>query len=112
MFENKTQLNTAVSLAEKGVELARKEILDNDDKPKFYTDSQWNEQKQTSLGMTLDTYANLLNATNQKEKALSLFEEAVKVTKEQQAFINENYASLLVDLGKQEKAKEVLKMIY
>ncbi len=108
MFENKAQLNSAAKLAEKGVELARKEINLNDDKPNFYTDSQWKEQKQMSLGMILDTYANILIATNQEEKALKAYEEAVKVTKEEMPDIDNGYAALLVKLGKYQKAKDIL----
>jgi len=108
MFETKNNIKNAVALAEKGVDVAKKEKEANEEKPKYYTENQWIESKQMSLGAMLDTYANLLKATNQKEKALSVFEEAVNVTNEEHPDINEGYASMLVELGKTEKAKDVL----
>jgi len=109
MYETKTNLKSAVKLAEKGAEVARKEIENNKDKPKVYTDTQWKEQKQMALGMVLDTYANLLKETNQKEKALKIYEETVQVTNEKMPDINTGYTSLLIDLGKKEKAKKLLR---
>ncbi|MCP5061195.1 MAG: redoxin family protein [Ignavibacteriae bacterium] len=108
MFETKNNISKAVVLAEKGVEVAKKA---NEEKPKYYTEKQWAESKQMSLGAMLDTYANLLKATNQKEKALSVFEEAVNVTNEEHPDINEGYTSMLVELGKNEKAKDVLQKL-
>ena len=109
MFENKDDIPTAVNIAQKGVELARREINNpKEEKPAYLTDAQWKKSNENSLGIVLDTYANLLKENNQKEKALSAFEEAVKLTEGLFPDINDNYASLLIELGKNEKAKTVL----
>ncbi len=109
MFENKDDIPTAVNIAKKSVELARKEINNpKEEKPAYLTEAQWKKSNENSLGFVLDTYANLLKANNQKEKALSAFEEAVKLTDGLFPDINDNYALLLIELGKNEKAKTVL----
>jgi len=109
MFENKDNIPLATNIAEKAVELAKKEVNQNEEeKPVYLTDKEWKKSKENSVGIVLDTYANLLIENNQKEKALSAFEEAVKLTEEMFPDINDNYASLLIDLGKYEKAKTVL----
>lgn len=109
MFENKDNTPLATKLAEKGVELARKEIKNpKEEKPPYLTDIEWKKSKENSLGVVLDTYANLLKENNQKEKALKAYEEAVKLTEELFPDINDGYASLLIELGKYDKAKETL----
>ncbi len=106
MFESKNNLNDALLFCGKGVSLGRNEVkTPTGEKPVYLTDEEWQESKSNSLGMILDTYGSIKKELGDKEEALKFYEEAVDITKSEFPDVNENYTSLLYELGQNEKAK-------
>lgn len=106
LYENDIYIDKASKYCEDGLKLARKEVeAPSGEKPVYMDEIEWKESKKNSLAMILDTYANIQNKLDNKEEALKLFEEALTLTNKAQPSINENYAMLLHDMGKDDKAK-------
>ena len=105
MAENDVELELAADFAQKGIELARKAIVDpQSGKPAYVTEREWKEQIDMGLGMVLDTYGFILLKLDRAAEALPVVEEAVQVTQEKNLEINERYAEALVKAGSSEKA--------
>ena len=109
LFENDTELDRATQYCEEGVKIARKELESpTGEKPVYLPESDWEDSKKLSLAMILDTYGDIKNKLGKKEDALKLFGEAVELTEKDQASINENYSSLLFEMGEYDKAKSLI----
>jgi len=105
-FETKKNLEDGLKYCEKGIELARNEVTKPSGiKPVYIDDEQWKESRKTSLGVILDTYANIQNELGKKKEALNSFEEATILTNGDYPEMNESYVSLLFELNQIEKAK-------
>jgi peroxiredoxin/tetratricopeptide (TPR) repeat protein len=105
MAEKDVELELAADFAQKGIELARKAQAEpQNGKPAYATEREWREQIEMGLGMALDTYGFVLLKLDRATEALPVFEEAVRITKEQNLEINERYAETLVKTGSSEKA--------
>ncbi len=104
MAQKNINLELAEEIAKKAVDLAREERLKPPtEKPPAWTEKEWQENLGFSLGMALDTYGFILLKLN-KAGALPALEEAVQLTHEKSAEINERYAEALVKSGSAEKA--------
>jgi peroxiredoxin len=104
MVEQEINLKTAVELAKKGVELARKEIENpTSKKPSYITEKQWQKNLKIPLGNILDTYGLALYKLGQVEESISYFAEAIKIFDKGNKDINERYAQALLETGKTEK---------
>lgn len=109
LYESNSDLDIAVEYCKKGVTLARKELESpSGEKPVYLDDNDWKDSKKLSLAMILDTYGNIQNKLENKESALELFDEAVELTDKNEASINENYTSLLFEMGESDKAKSLI----
>ncbi len=108
MFENKENNPLAVAIAKKSVELARDDIKTDNNKPSYLTEKEFAMYKNQSLAMILDTYANLLRETNQKQNSLNAYKEAVQLSNNSFPDINDGYAALLISMGKYDIAKTTL----
>lgn len=105
LADNGMNLKTAVNLAKKGTKLARAEIENpTEEKPKYLTETQWQQQLKTPLGYILDTYAVALYKSGQVEETIPLFEEAIELTEKSNGDVNERYVTALMDVGQNEKA--------
>jgi len=109
MVENEINLQTAAHVANKGVALAREEMdAPISEKPSYFTEKEWRNQKKYPLGMVLDTYAAALYKLGQTDEALPALEEAVELTNKSQHEINERYASALLDAEENDKALQFI----
>lgn len=112
MFEKKTDLEQAAKYCVEGIKLARAEYESpSKEKPVYMADDEWKNSKKYSLAMILDTYGSIQNELGQKDNALVSFEEAVQLTDQKESSINENYTSLLFELGKNEEAKDLIEKL-
>ncbi len=108
-MRSNSDLDIAVEYCEEGIKLARNELESpSGEKPVYLDENDWKDSKKLSLAMILDTYGNIQNKLEKKEDALKLFEEAVELTDKEEASINENYTSLLFEMGKSDKAKSLI----
>jgi peroxiredoxin len=106
MFEKNTELEIALDVARKGVELARKEIVNpSQSKPTYYSKKDWERASKNSLGMIMDTYGVILNKLGKKSESLSALEEAASLSDFKDPGVNENYAMILMENGNYKKAQ-------
>ena len=109
LFEEDSDLDKASKFCEEGLKIARNEVKSPSGvKPVYVDENEWKDSQKSSLAMILDTYGNIQMKLEKKAEALTLFEEAVNLTNKEQPDINENYASLLYELGKNEEAKVLI----
>jgi peroxiredoxin len=107
MIDEKTDLKTALEIAKLGVEINRQEVeKPSGDKPEFYSDSEWKEQRKYYLGLNLFAYGNILYNIDEKGKSLPALEEAVDLTKSEDGSVNELYSKALVENGNYGKAMD------
>lgn len=93
-IEKGEELEDAVELARKGVELFRK--ANPAAKPSYYSTRTWKNQQESLLGMTLDTYAFGLFKLERYPDAEKAFAEAYKITRGEQDEINQRYIDCLM----------------
>lgn len=106
MFEKKFDLEKAAEICQEGIKFANVKIENGTTKkPVYLNQKQWTGIQKRSLAYIKDTYANIQNELGEKEKALENFAEAVNLTNENEAEINQNYITALIDLAKYEEAK-------
>ncbi|MGP8329947.1 MAG: redoxin domain-containing protein [Methanosarcinaceae archaeon] len=109
LVEKETNLSTAVQLAKKGVDLARKEAeAPASEKPPALLEKQWRKNLKRSLGNTIDTYAFALYKTGQVKESLELFKEAVELTEKSESGVNERCARILLEQKENETAFALL----
>jgi len=109
LVENGINLETAATLAKAGTELARVEITSpTEERPKYITEREWQQNAKMPLGYILDTYATALYKLGQVKESIPLFEEAIQMTEKTNSDVNERYVSALMDLGQNENAFQFL----
>lgn len=75
------------------------------EKPKYYSESEWLQDRRYMLGLTLFVEAQLLNKMgDEHNECLALSEEAVNLTRGRETDINIFYAKILVKDGEYDKA--------
>ncbi|MGA3244908.1 MAG: redoxin domain-containing protein [Bacteroidota bacterium] len=102
LIEKGEQLEKAVAWAKKGVDLLKNP--DPASKPAYLSTSQWKKSNEMGLGMILDTYAYGLFQLGKTPEAESAYEEAFKMTKGEEAEINQRLIECYVKNGKYDKA--------
>ncbi|MDZ7318286.1 MAG: redoxin domain-containing protein [candidate division KSB1 bacterium] len=109
MIEKDFDLPGAAALAQQGVALARQELnAPTTEKPSYLTERQWLNTRQNSLGFILDTYAYALYRLGRVAESVPLFQEAVQLTQQSNADINERYARALQDVGQHRESYQFL----
>ncbi len=96
----------ALDIAGLGVDRARKEV-DNPSgkKPKYQSNEEWKEDRQSLLGMNLYAKARALYTLGKVEDAETPLNEAKELTKGKDEEVNQLYAKILVANGKTDAAK-------
>lgn len=109
MYEKDADINKALELAAKGIELGRKNIFYADMKRTPYqTESEYKKSILRSMGMVLDTYGAILLKAGKKEEAEKALAEAVQLGEEQEGETNERYVSALIAVGNTKEAQAKL----
>ena len=107
MVEKEINLQTAAELAQKGIDIARKDLdTPISDKPSYLTDKEWRENQKRYLGMILDTYATALMKLEKLDESLPLFEESIELLNKSDKEVNERYAEILLKTDNNQKAYE------
>ncbi|MCX6174210.1 MAG: redoxin domain-containing protein [Ignavibacteriales bacterium] len=105
------EIEFAQTIAEKGVELFRKELAKPlSEKEAFYTEAQTLYNRKSSLGNILFMYGKILYMLNKNEEALKNFEEALSLIqiKFMQLDKFESYIKCLLANKKNEKAQQLI----
>ena len=102
LIEKGEQLEKAVAWAKKGVDLLKNP--DPASKPGYLSTSQWKKSNEMGLGMILDTYAYGLFQLGKIPEAESAYEDAYKMTKGEQADVNQRLIECYNKNGKYDKA--------
>ena len=106
MYEKNGDLQIALKLAQKGVELARLEL--NEDRNKREVDqtpSEFKKENEHNLAKVLDTYGSIELKLGKKEDGLKTLDEAVNLSEQKDSEINERYAVALIVNEKYDQAK-------
>lgn len=109
MIEEKVQPETAMEIANLGVERNRGDVeKPKGDKPKYFSDNEWKEEREYILGLNLRALGKLQYDADKKTEAEKSLKEAVVLTKGKESGINELYARVLIDIGNNKNAIEEL----
>lgn len=110
LLKEEKELDFAVQLVKKGIEIYRKQIKEpGDDKPPYFTQEDWETQvKKYSLSSLLDLHGKLLLKKGQISEALQVFEGAVTLSEGSNPKINENYGKILIEEEMFQKAHDRL----
>jgi len=104
MISENADMNVALQIAKLGEVRNRKEVKSpEDEKPNYYSESEWKSDREYMLAMTLFVEADALFKLNRFDECLSIAEEAVILTKKKEGEINELYCKALVQKGENEK---------
>jgi thiol-disulfide isomerase/thioredoxin len=98
MIEKGQDLEKAVQIARKGVDLGRKPNPAN--KPPYMRQKDWERGNEQNLGGMLDTYAFGLFKLGKYSEAVPVYAEAYALFKGAEAEINDRYIDCLVRTGK------------
>jgi thiol-disulfide isomerase/thioredoxin len=100
MLDENADMNLALKIIDLGVDRCRNELTNSlQVKPKYYSESEWQEQKQFYFGLNLYAQGRVLYNLDRRDEALTAFEEATLLTNEEDDVINEFYAKLLIENG-------------
>lgn len=99
----------ALDIAKTGVERARVEVNNpTDKKPNYLSEQEWLQERQSLLGENLYACAEALYKLGKPGEAEPLLNEAMDMTKEKDANINQLFAQVLAANGKTDEAtKEI-----
>ncbi len=107
MLTEDADLEIALQISKLGEARNRQEVNSPvDTKPDYYSESEWLQDRENMLGLTLFVEADALQRLNRKEECLPIVEEAVLLTKNKEGNINELYSKVLVENGEYKKAIE------
>jgi thiol-disulfide isomerase/thioredoxin len=107
MITEDADMEIALQIAKLGETRNRQEVKSPIDKqPEYYSVSEWLQDRENMLGLTLFVEANALYRLNRKEECVPIIEEAVLLTRNKEGDINELYAKVLVENGEYSKAME------
>ena len=117
MLSEGADMDIALQIAKLGESRNRMEVANpTDKKPEYYSESEWFQDRENMLGLTLFVEADALYRLNKKEVCVPIIEEAVVLTRNKEGDINELYAKVLVENGEYSKAMskigEFIKMGY
>jgi peroxiredoxin/tetratricopeptide (TPR) repeat protein len=107
MLTEIADMDIALQIAKLGETRNRQEISDPlEKKPEYYSDSEWLQDRENMLGLTLYVESDVLYRKNKKVESIHLLEEAVILTRNKEGDINELYSKVLVENGEYSKAME------
>lgn len=107
--EKNGDLQTALVLAKKGVDLARIELNEDSNKREVdQTPSEFKLDNEHNLAKVLDTYGSIELKLGNKEDGLKAMSEAVNLSEKKDSEINEKYAGTLIANEKYNQAKSEL----
>ena len=113
MLTENADMGIALQIAKLGEVRNRTEVSNpTDKKPEYYSESEWLQDRNNTLAYTLFVEASALKKLNRLDESLSLFEEAMVLTKNKEGDINELYAQVLVEKGENQKAIEKIGEFY
>ena len=109
-YLDKKDYDTALELAKIKADIAQKE-LDNPeaDRPESMTAKEWKESRENGLGYSLYSLAEAQSKNKMNAEALVSAEKAAKLTKDEDADVNNLYAELLIENSKYKEGLETLK---
>jgi len=95
----------ALQIAKLGETRNRQEVKSpGNEQPEYYSVSEWLQDREYMLGLTLFVEADALYRLNRKEDCVPIVEEAVLLTRNKEGDVNELYAKVLVENGEYSKA--------
>jgi len=101
MIDEKKDMKLALNIAELGVKRSIIEMKNpSNKKPIYLSEDEWEKEREHYLGLNLFGKGKVLYNLNRKEEALTILEDAVKLTNEEDELINELYAKALIENGK------------
>lgn len=106
MLEEKTDIETALLIADLGVDRNRANLNSPHTKREaFETEKDAKEMKEAALGFSLLAKGNVLSELNRNSEALTAYEEMIKLSKGKSPELNEVYAKALIKNEKYDSAK-------
>lgn len=106
MYKKETQLELALEIAKRAVELGRNKLSVNPStRYPYETTNKFLRNRRESFAEILDTYSAILTKLGKNQEALENIKEAVELTKELKPGINNRYCTILMALGKYDDAK-------
>ncbi len=107
MLTENADAEIALQIAKLGETRNRQEVKSPSGKlPEYYSASEWLEDRENMLGLTLFVEADALYKLKRLDESFPIVEEAVTLTKNKEADINELYCKVLVGKGGNQKAIE------
>ncbi len=95
----------ALNIAKLGVERAKSEINSpTEEQPKYLSEQEWRENRESMLGMNLYTYAEALYKLGKSDEAEAPLKEAKELTGGKNEDVNQLYTKVLVANGKNDLA--------
>ncbi|MBD0254969.1 MAG: redoxin domain-containing protein [Cytophagales bacterium] len=105
LYEAGKELPLAESLAERAVAKARTELTrPAGPQPEHLSETQWQRNRESTLGTFLDTYGAVLDKQGKTEEAYAALREAVALQQGQTAEVNERLVALLVKTKRHKEA--------
>ncbi|MBS4035484.1 MAG: TlpA family protein disulfide reductase [Ignavibacterium sp.] len=105
MLEEKSDFETALKIADLGIEQNRKYLIDKSlEREKFETEHEAEEMKKAALAYSLFAKGKVLNEVKNYVEALISFEEMAEISIRKNPEMNEAYASSLIENEKYEEA--------
>jgi thiol-disulfide isomerase/thioredoxin len=105
MLEENSDPGIALKIAKLGEERNRMEVSNPSvQKPEYLSESEWKTEREYEFGLNQYVYGKILYKTEQKQEALPILAEAVKLTNRKEGDINELYSKALVETGEFETA--------
>ena len=107
MLTEEADMEIALQIAKLGETRNRQEVKSPTDKqPEYYSVSEWLQDRENMLGLTLFVEADALYRLNRKEDCTPIVGEAVLLTRNKEGDVNELYAKVLVENREYSKAME------
>ena len=109
MLEENADMNIALQIAKLGENRNREEVANSgEQKPEYYSNSEWLQDREYMLGMNLFVQAEVLYNLKKRNESIPLLEEALKYTKNKEGDVNELYSKVLVENGDYSKAMSII----
>ena len=109
MLEENTDMNIALQISKLGEERNRQEVSNSSHKkPEYYSNSEWQQDREYMLGMNLFVKGEVLYNLEQRNESIPVLEEALSYTKSKEGEVNELYSKVLVENGNYSKAMNVI----
>ncbi len=105
MLTENADAEIALQISKLGETRNRQEVkTPSDKKPDYYSDSEWLQDREYMLALTLFVEADALYRLKRLDESLSKVEEAVVLSKNKEGDINDLYCKVLVEKGENQQA--------